>query len=252
MQIGAENFKSVSGFLPLYRGVLPPLMIAGVVSSVNFGVYQGIKNAFEKANSQSSSELPLPVHAAAGAGAGAVISVITSPANIIKVQQQALGTGLVQTASRLVRVEGTRGLFRGFGAHFIGESFGRGVYMMIYEALKRVVLARQPDSWPTNAHRIIAGAGAGMGGWFVIYPVDVIRSRIFALQPGSRGATGMAECASQVYRDHGYRGFFKGLGLTMMRAGPVAAVVLPAYDLIFEFLQSRDVLGFLQGSPYYL
>lgn len=97
---------------------------------------------------------------------------------------------------------------------------------------------------------MIAGAGAGMGGWFAIYPVDVIRSRIFALRPGSSGSVGMVGCARQVYRDHGYRGFFKGLGLTMMRAGPVAAFVLPTYDVIFEFLQTHDVVELVRtGSP---
>jgi hypothetical protein len=45
----------------------------------------------------------------------------------------------------------------------------------------------------------------------------------------------------QVHREHGFRGFFKGLRLTMLTAGPIAAVVLPTYDFIFELLQTSKL-----------
>jgi len=236
MQIGSGNFKSSPGFLSLCRGVVPPLMIAGVVSALNFGVYRGILNGYEQRHSLPSSRLPLSTHLVAGCGAGALISGLTSPFTILKVQQQALGEGFVSTASRLVRAEGTKGLFRGFGAHFLADSWGRGVYMMMYEGFKRGA-GQQPDSRP-YAHRLVAGAGAGMGSWLAIYPVDVLRSRMFALRPGMGGSMGLAGCARQVYREHGFRGYFKGLSLTMLSAGPIAALVLPTYDFIFDLLET--------------
>jgi len=106
--------------------------------------------------------------------------------------------------------------------------------MMMYEGLKR-----RGSPSPTHAQRLIAGAGAGMGSWLVIYPADVLRSRMFAMRPGL-GGMGLAQCARQVYREHGFKGFFKGLSLTMIGAGPIAAVVLPTYDFIFELLQTSN------------
>jgi len=240
LQIGPNNSKPASGFLSLCRGVVPPLMIAGVVNALNFGVYQVIQSKFEQRHSKPSSTLPLWNHLLSGFGAGAGISIITSPFLTLKVQQQARGGGLLATASHLVHAEGTRGLFRGFGAHFVADSVGRGVYMMVYESLKRSLVGQPSDSVP-YARRLVAGAGAGMSSWLVIYPADVVRSRLFALGPGLGKSMDVAECVRHVYREHGFRGFFKGLSLTMLTAGPIAAVVLPTYDFIFDLLQTSKL-----------
>jgi len=233
LQIGAQNFTHSTGFLALFKGVVPPLLMTGVVSSLQFGVYQGIQNECERRLSKSSRALPLWTHFVAGFGAGAALSIVTSPFLILKVQQQALGEDLLHSAARLVRAEGARGLFRGFGAHFYADSAGRGVYMMSYEALKRV--AGSDCSSLSNAQRLVAGAGAGMLTWLAIYPADVVRSRLFALRPGL-GSLSSSQCVRLVYREHGWKGFFKGMGLTVLSAGPIAAVVLPTYDLILQLL----------------
>jgi solute carrier family 25 carnitine/acylcarnitine transporter 20/29 len=214
-------------------------MIAGVVNALSFGVYQVIQSTFEQRYSAPSSKLPLWTHLFAGLGAGAAISVINSPAITLKVQQQALGEGLLATASYLVKAEGARGLFRGFGVHFVADTVGRGVYMMAYESLKRVSPA--PSDKVPYAQRLLAGAGAGMSSWLLIYPADVVRSRLFALRPGEGRSLGFAACVQQVYRERGFRGFFKGLSLTVLTAGPIAAVVLPTYDFIFDFLQTSKL-----------
>jgi len=221
-------------------------MIAGVVNSLNFGVYQVIQISFEQRYSKPSSALPLWTHLISGFGAGAGVSIVTSPFSTLKVQQQALGEGLLATASRLVQAEGPRGLFRGFGAHFAADSVGRGVYMMAYESIKRSFAGRSSDPLP-YAPRLVAGAGAGMSSWLVIYPLDVIRSRLFALRPSLGGSMGVVACARQVYQENGFRGFFRGLNLTMLSAGPIAAVVLPTYDFIFELLQTSE-FGLVLGA----
>jgi len=235
LQIGKHNFQHTPGLIPLFKGVLPPLLMTGVVSSLQFGVYERIRMEFERRLSKSNSMLPLWTHFAAGFGAGAALSIATSPFLTLKVQQQALGEGLVQTASHLVQAEGTRGLFRGFGAHFFADSAGRGVYMMSYEGFKRATGSKCESVSLTQ--RLIAGAGAGMATWLAIYPADVVRSRLYALRPSLGGSLTQVGCARLVYREHGLRGFFRGMGLTILSSGPIAAVVLPTYDFIFEFLQ---------------
>jgi hypothetical protein len=37
---------------------------------------------------------------------------------------------------------------------------------------------------------------------------------------------------------HGEKAFYRGFWLTVLRAGPVAAAVLPVYDLVLEKLSS--------------
>jgi hypothetical protein len=40
-----------------------------------------------------------------------------------------------------------------------------------------------------------------------------------------------------IYSQHGWKGFTRGIGLTVARAGPVAASVLPIFDYTFNYLE---------------
>ena len=105
--------------------------------------------------------------------------------------------------------------------------------------------------------RVMCGACAGIAGWLSIYPLDVLRSRVMSTVPpclsqrapvGSGGAiaaapagvpaavappslcTMVADAARETYAAGGVRGFYRGIGFTLLRAAPVAGVVLPVYD----------------------
>ena len=43
--------------------------------------------------------------------------------------------------------------------------------------------------------------------------------------------------ALRLYRDGGVGRFYRGLGFTVLRAGPVAGVLLPTFDLTLYFLR---------------
>ena len=66
--------------------------------------------------------------------------------------------------------------------------------------------------------------------------VDVLRSRIMA--GAGRGGVVAAE-AVRLYRSGGARAFYRGIGATLLRAGPVAGVLLPVNDLALEALSRR-------------
>ena len=86
--------------------------------------------------------------------------------------------------------------------------------------------------------RIVAGALAGISGWLVIYPLDVIKSRLQAdaLAPGQNKYANMSDCFRVSYRQGGMRSLYSGLGFTLLRAVPVASVILPCYDATYYLL----------------
>ena len=49
--------------------------------------------------------------------------------------------------------------------------------------------------------------------------------------------TSTREMALRLYRDGGVGRFYRGLGFTVLRAGPVAGVLLPTFDLTLYFLR---------------
>jgi len=105
----------------------------------------------------------------------------------------------------------------------------------VYQCAKRG-LARPGEASEPLERRVAAGALAGCTAWSSIYPVDVLRSRIMA--GAGRGGVVAAE-AVRLYRSGGARAFYRGIGATLLRAGPVAGVLLPVNDLALEALSRR-------------
>jgi len=207
--------------------------------------------------------------------AGSVLAVFTSPMLIVKTKQQtqgltfrqALGETVFAATSQQRHAGGKlmspslRTMYVGFPIHLLSETLGRCVYYATYESLKRYIVRlreqdrggiRQQPSGITVQERMACAAASGILCWSVIFPIDAVRSRMFA-QPstsfsagnggGGGGATNksVGEMARYMYAHQGgARAFFRGYGVTVLRAGPVAAAVLPIYDMTLEYLSSSS------------
>ena len=51
-------------------------------------------------------------------------------------------------------------------------------------------------------------------------------------------APGMLECARMLVREGGVARLYRGCGFTLLRAGPVAGVLLPLFDIMLAALDS--------------
>ncbi len=68
------------------------------------------------------------------------------------------------------------------------------------------------------------GGVAGEVLWLSSYPFDVVKSKMQSDGFGEgRRYAGMRDCFRQTYVREGWRGFWKGIGPTLLRAGPVSA-----------------------------
>ena len=71
----------------------------------------------------------------------------------------------------------------------------------------------------------------------VTLPIDCVTTAI-QTDDKNRGAFVLM---GSILSEKGIGGFFKGIGPTVLRAGPVAATVLPIYDSVLEYLISEDM-----------
>ena len=131
----------------LYRGILPPLLTAGLMQSINFSLYESFKkqsflqigDLFHIPVNERSNHTSLYLASVftGGALAGSVISLIANPISLIKVQQQvATSTGVVAVATNIYSKYGILRFYRGMCSMFVMESYGRGVYLLTYEVSK--------------------------------------------------------------------------------------------------------------------
>ena len=74
----------------------------------------------------------------------------------------------------------------------------------------------------------------------VIYPVDVVKTIVQSANP-SRERLCARHVAARLLREEGVGRFYRGLAFTVLRAGPVAGILLPVFDLTLSTLRAlRD------------
>mmetsp|Transcript_2040 Transcript_2040/g.3658 ORF Transcript_2040/g.3658 Transcript_2040/m.3658 type:complete len:255 (-) Transcript_2040:1135-1899(-) len=134
-RVGSGNNISFEGLRGLYRGVIPPLLTVGMVQSLNFTFYEGIKRRL-LANSRRRMETDegfslspagyLSRVLVAGSGGGAVVFLVTCPVGLVKVNQQiATKKNMINVAQELYKKHGARVFYRGGVAGFLMEWLGR-------------------------------------------------------------------------------------------------------------------------------
>jgi solute carrier family 25 carnitine/acylcarnitine transporter 20/29 len=118
------------------------------------------------------------------------------------------------------------GLYRGSVVTILREAQAYGVWFLTYEYLmnadaKRNNIQRKEISTPKIA---LYGGLAGEMLWLGSYPFDVVKSKMQTDGFGEKQQyKSMRDCFAQTWRGEGMRGFWRGIGPTLLRAMPVSA-----------------------------
>lgn len=80
---------------------------------------------------------------------------------------------------RRILISKTKGLYQGGWITMIRDAPSYGVYFWVYEGLKRILEVDSALGSSANAWKLLfAGGMAGAVSWTVIYPIDVVKSRL--------------------------------------------------------------------------
>jgi len=147
-------------------------------------------------------------------------------------------------AKEIARTEGWRGFYRGLGISCFGVTHG-AVQFAVYEPVKRVWqshISRIPnmavgkiDRAPTeeklgtSATLAISGMSKFIAGT-VTYPYQVVRSRLQTYDSEMRFGKGIKGVVGKLWREEGFRGFYKGLGPNVVRVLPSTWVTFLVYE----------------------
>ena len=225
---------------PLMRGAIGPVATAGAVQSIYFACYDTVRRGV--GDSENDCECPLGVVFLGGTLGGLCISPMTCVIARVKILQQSGyapegRVGIVPVVRDTLARGGVRSLGRGFLINTVMES-GRGYYMVIFALLKKRFVGGGDERDLPVWKRALAGAGAGVAAWAVIYPLDTVKSIVQAQRPDGSALETARSVAARLYREGGVRRLYRGLSVNLIRAGPVAGVLLPLYDVTLATLRS--------------
>jgi solute carrier family 25 (mitochondrial folate transporter), member 32 len=148
-------------------------------------------------------------------------------------------------ARAIARTEGWRGFYRGMGASCLGVSHG-AVQFGVYEPMKRAWLAYVARSAEPGeegaggkmgyeATLAISGAAKMVAGC-ATYPYQVVRARLQTYNAEARFGKGITGVVGRVWREEGVRGFYRGLGLNIVRVLPATWVTFLVYENVRFYL----------------
>ncbi|WCJ39467.1 Mitochondrial substrate carrier family protein [Euphorbia peplus] len=179
-----------------------------------------------------------------GAALFSGVSATLYPVVVLKTRQQVSPSQIscVKTAFGIVRYEGFRGLYRGFGTSLMGTIPARALYMTALEVTKSnvgtaTVKLGFPEATAAATANAVAGLSAATAAQLIWTPVDVVSQRLMV--QGSSGSVNGSMCKytngidafRKIVRTDGLRGLYRGFGLSIITYAPSNAVWWASYSV---------------------
>ncbi|CAK9819719.1 Mitochondrial ornithine transporter 1 [Anthophora plagiata] len=220
----------------LYAGTVPALVANVAENSVLFAAYGGCQKAISNVLGVEKVEnLTSIQNAWAGFFAAFFSSLTLCPTELIKCKLQAIKEvqmeikgpvtavgeiGSWRLTSQIIREHGVRGLFTGY-------EVTRGL-------LTKPNQSKDDIGWQKT---MVAGAVGGTVLWLVIFPADVVKSRIQVKNLRTPALAVM----KNIVKNEGISSLYNGLKPTLIRTVPATATLFVTYEYTKKLM--LDVFG---------
>lgn len=146
--------------------------------------------------------------------------------------------GMVHALFRISQEEGVRALYKGIAPALLRQASYGTLKIGLYHYIKKI----NPHD-ETIITNVLAGILSGTISSAVANPTDVLKVR---MQSGTSGSySSRKSCLkffSDIYKEEGLRGLYRGVGPTTQRAAVIAGVLLPAYDFFKKGILDSNLL----------
>ncbi|RDB26064.1 putative mitochondrial carrier C17H9.08 [Hypsizygus marmoreus] len=248
------------GFSGLYRGHSLTLARAVPHAAVGYTVYDHVRKVFMPTKADQTSFRRF----LAGSVAGVSVLPFTYPFELVRVRM-AMETKRLHAQPRLASVfaviyrensgshifgrpmHGIFNFYPGFAVTLLGTVPYRGGIFLVWETLNS-----KSQDWfspavrAAHGHKIhlLIGAIAGTSSQIVTYPLEVVRRiqqasvRRTSRSVGSHAPSrmGFRETTTSIWRRSGWRGFYAGLGVGLVKQVPMHSISLAVWQTFKDLL----------------
>jgi len=262
------------GFKGFYRGLWIPLITISAVRTASFTIYTGTKD-FCRDNGLLLR--PSVINAAlaggiSGALAGALISFGSAPFELVKVRRQleytiAQSRGVtfqkppntMEAVRDIIRHNGTLGLYLGFRLHFLRDTLGTALYFCEYDAMRHLLGRKRSGAqgatptWfplPISLVPFVCGSFAGVTSWALIYPLDVVKTKVQQRALAGNPPRGVFETLRRLVRGpdakdpkpifEGLARIYRGLGVSAVRSITTHGLLWTFYDMTSQYIDKLN------------
>lgn len=245
-----------NGVWSLFRGMSAPALFAtprfaiifhANAHSLNF-VRGKLGDRFERRDLKSGIRINyLEVCASGAMSQLVVVPCLVAPVERIKVLLQVYPPekfrGQLHCLTHLIRTEGLRSLWRGTLLTYARDIPSFGTYFFTYELLRHEIFMDHETGYVGLRGTVMSGAIAGLCGWSVAIPFDVVKNRHQSICNLSAKISSWTTIKS-LYATEGLLGFYRGAGPILLRAAPANAVGLLGYEAAISLIaRCRDEIS---------
>nr|CAD7406548.1 unnamed protein product [Timema poppensis] len=171
-------------------------------------------------------------HLVSGGVAGAVSRTCTAPLDRLKVYLQVHGTkttGIRHCWAHLFQEGGIWSFWRGNGINVLKIAPESAIKFMAYEQAKRLI--RGSNTRELSIYeRFVAGSLAGAISQTVIYPMEVMKTRLALRKTGQYKS--IVDAAKSMYGKGGLQSFYRGYVPNLLGIIPYAGIDLAVYETL--------------------
>ncbi|KAF3319984.1 solute carrier family 25 member 44-like protein [Carex littledalei] len=177
-----------------------------------------------------------------GAALFSGVSAALYPAVVLKthlqVPQHSQQPRPLLTAAQILRTDGPRGFYRGFGTSLAGTVPARALYMAALESTKSAVGTAAlrlglPEPVASTTASAAAGVNAAIAAQLVWTPVDVISQRLMIHKHKYLGGV---DALKKIIKYEGLNGLYRGFGVSILTYAPSNAVWWASYSVSQRFI----------------
>ncbi|KAF8317617.1 putative succinate-fumarate transporter [Clavulina sp. PMI_390] len=231
--------------LALYKGL--GAVLSGIIPkmAIRFASFEAYKNALADKETGKTS---LGGIFLSGLGAGTTEAVlVVTPMEVVKIRLQAQSHSLADPLEvpqyrnaahavyRIITEEGPGALYRGVTLTALRQATNQGANFTAYQEIKKFAHRMQPEldmlpSYQTMAIGLISGAC----GPLTNAPIDTIKTRLqkSKANPGDSAVKRIASIAGDMWKQEGFRSFYKGITPRILRVAPGQAIVFAVYERV--------------------
>lgn len=175
---------------------------------------------------------------AAGFLAGVISRTATAPAERVKTQMQLAQTK--QSITSIIRTVhatgGAKAFFQGNLINCLKVGPQSAFHLFATDYLKHSLPTSKDPEW-AQVNSFCAGTIAGLGGQFLIYPLEPMKTMMTVAEKGTySGAGGVLKCARECFEQGK---LFRGLGPTLAGVVPYAGTQRWMYDVMWTQYTER-------------
>ncbi|CEG47258.1 mitochondrial carnitine acylcarnitine carrier [Plasmopara halstedii] len=245
------------GLVALWKGAVPALSSSIIENSVLFSANGFAKRtilAMYAKQREDAYKLTVLDEACMGAFAGCFsATAITVPENIkckLQFQRGHLGEGRyhgpLDCFIKVGKADGLKGLFRGYSALLLRDVPFSFLFFGSYQAYtsEMVKVLGKESKDHLNPVAILASGGlAGATSWSIMFPVDVLKSRMQTAS--STNLLSLRGAFHAVNSEFGIYGFYRGWSAAVLRAFPANGSLFLGVEMthrVFHWLDARHAI----------